>query len=192
MTAQRPTHDPKRVLVVGRSPEANRSVVDKLLDLGVAAEGCTQPEQATELFDANDFELVVFGRGILGTLSESLKVGFARQNPDVRFLDALAPVAAEQTIAALSDEPDLLTDLHVMNEDGDSRIVATLRAPCHLSATIYRQSEHDGLTAKLLFDAEVEQGPFEYRIVSDHFEDANSLLLTVNGSEYHLHPFLGD
>jgi NAD(P)H-dependent FMN reductase len=184
----------RRVLVIGLSPKVNQSVVEPLQALGIAAEGFTQPEQASERFNANDFELIVFGRGALGPVSDQLKSEFTRQNPDVRFVDAIAPVAVKQTLAALAQDPQapqLVTDFRLMDGDAGARIFATVLAPCHVMLTVYREIGDGVLEAEVLADVDAEPGPFEQQSDVNHLADANSLLLTANEEEYHLHPLLG-
>ena len=94
-----------RVLVLGLDPAVNKSVVEPLVARGVDAQGFTRPHEAGDRFDARNFDLVVFGRGVLGPLSERLKRAFAADNPDVRFIDVIAPIAVEQTLAALAHDP---------------------------------------------------------------------------------------
>jgi N-hydroxyarylamine O-acetyltransferase len=91
----------KRVLVLGRVPEVMEAVVEELTALGLAVEGSTAPEQATEDFDARNFDLIAFGGGVLGPLREDLRRRFAVQNPRVDFLDTYAPRAAWQIAEAL-------------------------------------------------------------------------------------------
>jgi N-hydroxyarylamine O-acetyltransferase len=62
-------------------------VVEPLVARGVDAQGFTRPDEANDRFDVRDFDLVVFGRGVLGPLSERLKRAFAADNPDIRFVD---------------------------------------------------------------------------------------------------------
>lgn len=182
------------MLVIGLSPKVNQSVVKPLKALGIAAEGFTQPEQASRRFNANDFELIVFGRGALGPMSEQLKRDFTRQNPDIRFVEAIAPVAIKQTLAALAQDPQapgLVTEFRVLDEDADARILATVLAPCHVTLTLYRETGDGGLESEVLADLNAEPGPFEQVSDVHRLADANSLLLTANEQEYHLHPFLG-
>ena len=81
--------------MVGLDSAVNRGVVEPLVAAGVDAQGFTRPEEAIDRFDARDFDLIVFGAGVLEPLSERLKRAFAAQNPDVRFVDVIAPVAVE-------------------------------------------------------------------------------------------------
>jgi N-hydroxyarylamine O-acetyltransferase len=91
-----------RTLVIGRSPEVNRSVVGPLLDAGIDAQGCTQPEEASRRYDARQFDLIAIGAGVSGPLRGRLKREFTAQNPDIRFADVFAPVAVKQILQALA------------------------------------------------------------------------------------------
>jgi len=91
-----------RVLVLGRAPEVLETVTQELAELGLTVTGSTEPERAAEQFDARDFDLIAFGRGLLGPQSERLKRDFARQNPHIRLLDTFAPTAVRQIALALA------------------------------------------------------------------------------------------
>ena len=94
-----------RILVLGRSPEVLETVLQELLDLGLAASGSTQPERAAEQFDARDFDLIAFGHGLRGAPSDHLRQRFRRQSPTVRLLDTYAPQAVRQIATALAGAP---------------------------------------------------------------------------------------
>jgi hypothetical protein len=91
-----------RTLVIGRSPEVNRSVVGPLLDAGIDAQGSTQPEKASRRFNARQFDLIAIGRGVPGPLRDRLKREFTAQNPSIWLADVFAPIAVEQILAALA------------------------------------------------------------------------------------------
>jgi N-hydroxyarylamine O-acetyltransferase len=97
---------PDRVLVLGRAPEVLQTVMQELAELGLTVAGSTEPERAAEQFDARDFDLIAFGRGLLGPLSERLKRDFERQNPHIRLLDTFAPAAVRQIALALAGAPE--------------------------------------------------------------------------------------
>jgi len=125
-------------------------------------------------------------------MSDQLKHDFTQQNPDIRFVDAIAPVAVKQTLAALGHNPQapgFVNDFRVINQDADVRVLATVLAPCHLTLTVYRETGDGGLEAEVLADVDADPGPFE-QLSAYRLEGANSLLLTANEQEYHLHPFL--
>lgn len=179
-----------RVLVIGRSPTVNRSVVEPLVDRGVDARGFTRPDEAADHFDARDFDLIVFGRGVLGPRSERLKRAFARNNPDIRFIDVIAPVAVEQTLAALAHDPQsprFVRDVQVSREADTVRVTATILGACRMGLTAFRAVDGRWVPEEL-GDTEAEPGPFSWGAVGD-FRNANSLLVVAGGTEYHLRPF---
>lgn len=104
-----------RVLLLGRAPEVLDMVRQELLELGVDVRGTTDVENAADRFDAEDFDLIAFGRGLLGPASERLKQAFTRQDPQIRFLDTLAPLAVGQILSALTGkdrDPELDLDAY--------------------------------------------------------------------------------
>jgi N-hydroxyarylamine O-acetyltransferase len=59
-----------RVLALGRSPEVLETVTQDLAELGFAVSGSTEAERAADQFDTLDFDLIAFGGGLIGPLSE--------------------------------------------------------------------------------------------------------------------------
>ncbi len=166
-------------------------MVGPLLALGIPVQGSTDPEGAARQFDAADFDLVVFGRGIVGPLSERLTRDFTLRNQDIRWIAAVAPVAVRQILSALDHDPRL--PRHAMNfrvmEDGlDLLVQATVLSPCAATIEIYRHPDADAPTAELVSRSEAEPGPFERRVAGRHLEQADTLLMTLGGNEYFLHP----
>lgn len=101
-----------RVLVLGRSPAVLETVLQELADLGLKAQGTVEAEHAASRFDARDFDLIAFGRGLLGPQGERLKQEFRDRNPEVRLLDTFAPQAVRRIALALEDaRPEPLVDL---------------------------------------------------------------------------------
>src|SRR4249919_2687525 len=76
-----------RVLVVGRMPDVLKDVTQQLVARGVSARGAIDAEHAADQFDANDFDLISFGGGVVGPLNERLRQEFTRQSSHVQFLD---------------------------------------------------------------------------------------------------------
>src|SRR5262249_51918401 len=101
-----------RVLVLGRAPDVLEAGTRELAALGVAVRGSSAPERAADEFNAGDFDLIAFGRGVLGEPGERLRQEFRHQNAQVRFLDTEAPTAVRQVMAALdNDAESSLVDL---------------------------------------------------------------------------------
>jgi hypothetical protein len=187
-----PSPGSTRTLVIGRSPEVNRSVVEPLLDAGIDAQGSTHPENASRRFDARHFDLIAFGRGVPGPLGDRLKREFAAQNPDIRFADVFAPVAVKQILAALVRDPlspEFIRDIITVQSDVADRVSAAILASCHVTLTVYRV---DGeLAPELLAAEDVTPGHYEWTGAAGTFDDANSLVVTADESEYHVHAFSG-
>ena len=104
-----------RILVIGRSPEVLEIVIQDLAEVGVDVQGSTEAERAAERFDARDFDLIAFGGGLIGPLSERLGQHFQRRNPQVRLLDTFAPRAVQDILAALDGagrEPEVDLDAY--------------------------------------------------------------------------------
>jgi hypothetical protein len=181
----------KRVLVLGRSAPVNQGVVEPLRALGVQVQGSTDPDDAAKQFDAKDFELIVFGRGIVGPLSERLTREFAARNPDVRFIDAVAPVAVRQILSALQHDPRVpryAAGFRVVDDGFDCLVQANILKSCSAKLIVYHHPGTDALPAELVDESEVKPGPFERRVAARHLKHAHSLLMILDDDEYHLQP----
>lgn len=192
MSASGPYPGRGRVLVLGIDAAVNKGVVEPLVARGVDARGFTRPDEACDRFDARDFDLIVFGRGVLGPQSERLKQAFVTQNADIRFVDVIAPVAVEQTLATLAHDPRVplfVSDVEVLEDDGAIRVRATIVAPCHPTFTVFR-SEAGKLVSEVQGHVGAQPGPFSWTSPVDGLQHATSLLLIAGGMQYHLHPFL--
>jgi hypothetical protein len=189
----RPFPGPKRTLVIGRSPEVNRSVVEPLLDAGIDVQGSTQPENASRLFDARHFDLIAFGRGVPDPLGDRLKREFEAQNPGIRFVDVFAPVAVKQILAALARDPlspEFIRDITTVRSDMADRVSAAILASCHVTLTVYRVVDGE-LVPELLAGKDVTPGHYEWTGAAGAFDDANTLVVTADESEYHILAFSG-
>ena len=186
-----PSHGSMRTLVIGLSPEVNRSVVEPLLDAGIDAQGSTQPEEASRRFDARQFDLIAFGRGVPGPLSDRLRREFTAQNPGIRFVDASAPVAVKQILAALAHDPlspRFIRDITPVRSQVADRISATILSSCHVTLTVYRVVDAK-LVSELLAEEDVTPGHYEWTGAAGAFDHANSLVVIADEGEYHLHAF---
>jgi N-hydroxyarylamine O-acetyltransferase len=132
-----------RILVLGCSTDILESVLRELTDYGLAVDGSAEPETAAAHFDARDFGLIAFGGGLRGAPKKRLEAAFARQNPAIRFLDAWAPFAVQQIVAAL-EHPGPTVDLDAycarIGYDGPRRpTLETLKAliPAHIGTIAF-------------------------------------------------------
>lgn len=93
--------DRQRVLVLGRSQKVLDAVLWELAALGLAVEGSIRPDAAARDFDPAAFDLVAIGGGVDAGTRVAVKRAFADRNPEIRLLDAFAPVAVRQILATL-------------------------------------------------------------------------------------------
>lgn len=192
MSTVEPPQD-KRVLVIGLSIVTNDEVVASLRNLGIDAVGCTEPDTAAERYDAHHFEVIAFGRGALGPRVDRLKNAFSDQDPSVRFVDALGPVAVAQVTAALQrhlKSPVLSDNLAIATDQHGGHITATVLNACHLVVTLYRQPTPGTLEESCLLDADVTEGLVTCPVSDAELSDAYSLVAVADGEEFHHLPFL--
>jgi N-hydroxyarylamine O-acetyltransferase len=102
----------KRVLLIGRDPLVLEMVTRELAETGLALSGTTRVAEAAREFHAANFDLIALGGGLDMPTRSGLKKAFAKQSPQVRLLDATAPVAVRQILdALLKTEPAPIVDL---------------------------------------------------------------------------------
>ncbi|MEU7219492.1 hypothetical protein [Nocardia iowensis] len=176
----------RRVLVLGRTRQALDNILERLREHGIAAQGSLRPEQADSEFDAREFDLIVFGSGAIGPVTERLRRAFARRNPAVNFLDALAPIAVRQIIAAVSARREVLADFTAVAIDSGVRIGATVREPCTVTVTLYRIVDGSFVVDELN-KSPVEAGRYELTVAAETLSGGYALLVTVGEDEFHVH-----
>jgi NAD(P)H-dependent FMN reductase len=100
-----PPRSGRRILILGRSAQVQATLTKQLQTLGLDLdiETSTDTDNAAARFDARHYDLIVFGRGIVGPISHRLRGEFAYRNPNVDLLDAWSPVAARQIAAAVTN-----------------------------------------------------------------------------------------
>jgi hypothetical protein len=182
----------RKVLVIGVSREVNRSVTESLRSVGIPAQGTAEPDRATEIFDAKNFELIAFGRATAGPVAEGIKTTFRAQHPDVLLIDVIGPFAQRQIAAALKHDPRsarFARDLRVIDNMSGATIRVHILAPCHITLTLF-QKHADGLTSKILSELDAEVGALEWPLNSVDRVGAFSIVLDVNGEEFLHYAFL--
>ncbi|WP_158890511.1 hypothetical protein [Amycolatopsis anabasis] len=184
--AQQGNLSESRVLILGRKQEVLDGILRQLRELGMDVRGSTSPEHADTEFDAHEFDLIVFGSGAVGPLSERLRREFSRRNPAVRFLDAFAPVAIRQITAAASGRRELLEEFTTAADESGVRIGGTLRAASTVGVAVYRVAE-DGLVRQELNRSPARAGRYEFRVAADALAGGHMLVVNVGEDEFHLH-----
>jgi len=180
-----------RVLVLGRPPDALHDVVEQLTSRGVSAQGSTDTQYAADLFDARHFDLISFGSAVPGSLNESLRHEFARQNPRVQFLDTFAPIAAKQIVSALnggSAQPQYVVRSRLAEDGLDYLLKAIILKPCVVRIEVCRSFGAPPPNVEVVDQSTAAAGFFERRIDARYRTHGHMLLMTLNGDEYRLHP----
>jgi hypothetical protein len=179
-----------RVLVLGRPPDALQDVMEQLAASGVSVQASTDAQYAADLFDAGDFDLISFGSAVSGSLNERLRYEFSRQNPRVRFIDALAPIAAKQIVAALkggSKQQQYIARSRVVEDGLDYLLKAIILKPCMVRIQVCRSFGAPPPSVELVELSTAIAGFFERRIDARHRRHGHMLLITLNDDEYCLH-----
>jgi hypothetical protein len=179
-----------RVLMLGRPPDAWQDVIEQLTARGVSAQGSTDAQYAADLFDGRDFDLISFGSTVSGSLNESLRRAFARQNPRVRFLDSLAPIAAKQIVSALkggSGQQQYVARSRVAEAGLDYLLKAIVLKPCVVRIEVCRSFGAPPPSVEVVDQSTAVPGFFERRIDARYRTHGYMLLMTLNDDEYCLH-----
>ena len=133
----------KKVLLIGRNPTVLTDLASALTKEDFAVQTTNLVEEASRHFDAADFDLIAFGRGVDETTNALLRADFLTQRPTVLFVNGLAPVIpllvrqikltlsgyqmAERVITAFSCEQMDCLSIHV-----------TIRIACQLKIDLYQ------------------------------------------------------
>jgi hypothetical protein len=178
-----------RVLVVGKSSAAQEKLTAPLAALGTLARFSTDFEHAAELFDARDFDLIVFGYGLVGPISARLRREFAQQNPSVSFLEAFAPVAIRQIAAELErggQSQELVSEFRVVAAGNDLLLRATLQRPCRVRIEVHREPGAPPPSIDRVSERAAPAGDLEQRIHAAQRALGHMLVMTVDDKEFFL------
>jgi hypothetical protein len=187
MTVVRPAL--RRVLVVGKSPAVQEKLTAPLAALGVLARFSTDFHNAAELFDAREFDMIVFGYGIVGPISARLRREFGQRNPAVSFVEAFAPVAVRQIAAEFQrggKSQNLVSGFRVVAADSDLLLQATLRRPCTVRIDVHREPGAPPPSTELVHEWAAEAGDLEQRIDAVQRAYGHMLVMTVDDQEFFL------
>ena len=133
----------KQVLLIGRNPIVLTNLASALTEEGFTVKTTSFVEQASQDFNGADFDLVAFGRGVDETTNTLIRANFLAQNPNVIFVDGLAPVTSllvQQIKLALTDNvvhEKTLAEFTCQQTDC-LRVRATVTAACQLTIDLYQ------------------------------------------------------
>jgi hypothetical protein len=157
---------------------------------GVSVRGSTDLQYAADLFDARNFDLISFGSAVSGSLNESLRREFSKRNPRVRFLEAFAPIAAKQIVAALeggSKQQQYVVRSRLAEDGPDYLLKAIIRKACVVRIEVCRPFDAPPPSVEVVDESTVAPGFFERRIDARYRMHGHMLLMTLNDDEYCLH-----
>jgi hypothetical protein len=183
-----------RVLLLGRSRDTLQDVVDQLTAHGVSVKGSTDAQYADDLFDARHFDLISFSGTVSGSLNERLRREFAKQNPRVQFLDALAPIAVKQIVSALKGgarQQQYVGRSRVVEDGTDYLLKAIILKPCEVRIEVCRSFGAPPPSVELVYQSPAAAGFFERRIDARYRTHGHMLVMILNDDEYCLHRMRG-
>jgi hypothetical protein len=176
--------------VLGRPAAILQDVMEQLTARGMSVQVSTDAQYAADLFDARHFDLISFGSAVSGSLNERLRREFARQNPQVQFLDALAPIAAKQIVSALkggSKQQQYVRRSRIAEDGLDYLLKAIILKPCAVRIEVCRLFSAPPPSVEIVDQSTAVAGFFERRIDARYRTHGHMLLMTLNDDEYCLH-----
>ncbi|GAB3785094.1 hypothetical protein GCM10028818_46240 [Spirosoma horti] len=161
----------KRILLIGRNPIVLANLSAALTNEGFEVQTTGLVEQASKQFDAIDFDLIAFGRGIDEEMKALLKADFLTKKPTVHFIDGLAPVTSllvkqiKQTLANTTAFNKTL--IRFVRQPADDLLIdVTVTVACQLSITLYQLDAVHHTEQKTLASEFVIAGNHTFRIAN--------------------------
>ncbi|UFH54564.1 hypothetical protein [Spirosoma sp. KNUC1025] len=145
----------KQVLLIGRNPMVLSNLASALADEGFSVTMTKAVEQASQEFNGTDFDLVAFGRGVDEAANAQLRADFLAQNPNLIFVDGLAPIISllvqqiKQALAENLVHEKMLAEFTCQQADC-LRVRATVTAACQLTIDLYQLDEVHNTRQKTL------------------------------------------
>lgn len=172
-----------KVLVIGKSAKVQENLVHELAEYDIRADTTTNFESAGETYDPHDYDLIVYGSGIVGPISEGLRRKFRARDASVRFLDAFGPVAAREIRSNLGAEnaSSAVTRFELM---GESDTVAFDLA----RETRVIVHGFDGPPEPIpttWIDDQLPPGSHQFTIPVEQRQDLFAVTITVDNDEIH-------
>lgn len=153
----------KNVLLIGRNPNVLANLANALMHEGFVVKTTNLVEQASQDFSGADFDLIAFGRGVDEETNALLRANFSNQNPNIIFVDGLAPVIpllVKQINVALSDKSvteNLITDFSYQQTERLQVNISTA-IDCQLTIDLYQLDAVHHTQQKTLISAFVTAG----------------------------------
>ena len=184
-----PANEPKRILVVGRSPSVLIDTVEILRSKGYSANATNQFDRVLDDYDAEHIDVVVFGGMVPADTKQHLRQEIGERNAHVAFVQGLAGIAgliASQVEGVITaGEPD---DSHVVYDGEQRSVQLTLPKAARVTvqawwATSFTPPEPKSTSMQVL-GAELEEGFHSIALPAEVPSVASFLAVTV-GSAVH-------
>jgi hypothetical protein len=184
-----PSNEPRRILVIGRSPSVLVDTVEILRSKGYSADATNQFDRVLDDYDAEDIDVVTFGGMVPADTKQHLRHEIAERNPQVRFVQGLAGIAgliASQVESVITaGEPD---DSQVGYDSEQRSVHLTLRKAARVTveawwATSFTPPEPTSTSMQVL-GAELGEGAHSIALPAAVPSVASFIAVTV-GSAVH-------
>lgn len=143
-----------RFLLLGKRPDVMYELLEIGRRHGLNLRGSTDLANAARQFDARELDFIGFGGGVEEAEREQLEAAFRAQNPVIRFVGLVAPVALGQLESAAADRLGTVIDALTVEpgEDEDELLVrCRLQQPGFASLTLYH---YDGGPQRVMLMAD--------------------------------------
>lgn len=159
----------KKVLLIGRNLNVLTNLAKDLTSKELNVKITNLVEQASQDFNAADFDLIAFGRGVDEQTNTLLKADFVAQNASILFVDGLAPVTTllvRQIQLALSGNPlaqKVITDFSYQQSDHLALQISVM-VDCQLTINLYQLDAVHHTQQKSLVNTFVAAGDHSFSI----------------------------
>ncbi|GAB4048811.1 hypothetical protein [Spirosoma litoris] len=180
----------KKVLLIGRNPNVLANLALALRDDGFVVKTTSAIEQASQDFNAADFDVVAFGRGIDVATNAALRASFLEQNPTALFVDGLAPVISllvkqiKLAVAPHSTSKKVITNFSY-DKTSPLQINVSVAIDCQLTIDLYQLDAIHTTLQKTLVSEFVKAGNHTFPIEAflDLTSTINFLVAEVDSLE---------
>ena len=175
------------ILLLGKVPSVSERIAGELRAQGLSVRTSNDlAPGAAAAFEGRDFDLVAFGGGVTLELRDAVRRKFAAENPNLRFIDVFAPVAARQILHAIapSRAAPVASGVEVVPSGGGYLLRLEAARACDLRVDLYHL--RDSLEREPVGERHIPGGHYELPLEGARFRGADSVVLvTVDGDEFH-------
>jgi hypothetical protein len=154
-----------RVLLIGARERMLRRICIALQKEGFDAKKTIHFRSAYRHFNANHFDLVVFGKGIPNEDKRRLISRFRLQNPQIICLTGVVPIISllvlqiKSSIRQKSSDQKILTDF-IIDNAGNLKFQATIKDDCHMEIKLLSLRFFFRKKEKQLLSRQLEKGRY--------------------------------